>query len=39
MFLLFVNSRFLLSRFRSKPIDKPSDSLLDDNNLYLKETI
>ena len=39
MFLLLVNSRFLLSRLQLKPIDRSSDCLLDDNNLFIKETI
>ena len=36
---MLVNSYLLLSRLRSKPIDKSSDSLLDGNNLYIKETM
>ena len=40
-FTIFIVSQltFFLSRLRSKPTDKSSDSLLDDNNLYIKETI
>ena len=39
MFLLLVNSRCLLHRSRSKPIDKSSLPLLDANSPYVNETM